>query len=86
MGLRDIDVCDDRSPHLHFAPEAMLVFAGPVLVMEGHPVALCLDEVVARRLVELLDQHGLGDVPSVWSPWPSPATPQLQPPHPAGGR
>lgn len=39
-----------------FAPPAMLVFAGPVLVMEGHPVALCLDEVVARRLVELLDQ------------------------------
>lgn len=61
--IRATTVCTDTVPHLHWAPPAAVLFSGPVLVLEQHPVALCLDRAIAERLVVLLDRHGLADAP-----------------------
>ena len=36
---------------------------GYAIVDHGQPVAVCPDALTAKRLAELLDRHGLVDVP-----------------------
>ena len=36
---------------------------GYAIVDHGQPIAVCPDLLTAKRLAELLDQHGLVDVP-----------------------
>jgi hypothetical protein len=70
--------CPDR-PHVHQQPPVVVVFAGWTVVV-GHdrsaPLLLCAERVVAERVAELLDRHGLVDVPDTPAaavcPWPPP--------------
>lgn len=43
-----------------------------MVLLEGRPVAYCKQETVAMRVAELLERHGLADVPdtpAAVSPW-----------------
>lgn len=58
--------------HVH-PVQGLLVFHGYGVMLDHNAVALCTDATVADRLVELLERHGLLDVPdSLASPWPPP--------------
>ena len=50
--------------HIHPVPvPTLVVFRGAQLALDDQLLALCPSEVVANRLAELINQHGLLDVP-----------------------
>lgn len=70
--------CPDR-PHVHHhAAPGVLIFRGWSIALDHHDdrtILLCNDEHVAERVAELLDRHGLIDVPDTPAaacPWPPP--------------
>lgn len=69
------DETEHDNVHLH--PLAGMVFVcGPdcqAVIVEHHLIAICTDTVVAEWIVELIDDHGLGNWPdSLACPWPAP--------------
>jgi len=71
--------CPDR-PHVHHHPGPQLVlFSGWAVAIDHGAITQLLtnDELLANRVAELLDRHGLVDVPdtpeAAVCPWPPPA-------------
>lgn len=76
------DAADDRcglDAHLHTVVYPAVVGPGALVVMyDGTLAALCVNRVVADRLVQLLNEHGLLTVDDGMPllPWPPPAGPR----------
>lgn len=43
-----------------------------LVIRDGHVVALVIEAAYAPRIAELLDRHGLVDVPDAINTWPPP--------------
>lgn len=57
-------MCDRPDTHLHHYPQSRpIMFAGYTIVVGGRAVALTADHLVAERLMQLIDEHGLLGVP-----------------------
>jgi hypothetical protein len=87
--------CPDDGAHVHASP-AIFVTADWVVWHEGNAIAATGDHFVAARIAELINTHGLADVPDhlpdalVWGPpasgpivdWRLPTNPTIQERHP----
>ena len=49
--------------HTHPVLPKLLLFTGTMVALDDVPVALCPSDVVAARIADLINQHGLIEVP-----------------------
>lgn len=65
--------CPDGA-HIHPCPPALLAYSGWMVFVDNDTVVLCVDQVVAERVAELINTHGLATVPDripdhvLWAP------------------
>jgi len=67
--------CDRDDIHLHDVPRCVVVIEGSALIFDGEIAALfpAWARHIADRCVELLERHGVVDVPDTApSAWPAP--------------
>lgn len=83
----DGSICRNAGPHLHTSAYPVFLRPGQlVVVLDETPIAICFGELVANRVVSLLNEHGLLGVPAGMpvppqqSPWPAPSGQPSSPP------
>ncbi len=67
--------CDQDDTHLHDVPRCVVVIEGCALIFDHEIAALFPSNArhIAERCVQLLERHGLIDVPDTPPvPWPAP--------------
>jgi hypothetical protein len=75
-------MCDSRIAHIHPIPARLAVMEGWAVIDHTRQLAvLAFDETVADRLAELINRHGLADVPDDASALTTPPSPGTGP-HP----
>jgi hypothetical protein len=75
--------------HVHVMPMPIIIVRGParLLMLDHAGIGIFDSEVIAARVAQLLNEHGLleiPDSPAIELPWPPPAGRALPWPPPAG--
>lgn len=83
--MTDHHECGVADAHTHFTALPLLLRAGlPLVVLDGRPVVVCFDALIADRVAVLINEHGLlavaDGMPVPPQPWPAPTGQQFAPP------